>query len=134
MKPLGCGLAVLKCSRTSGTGLMDLLHVDQQRLPVVLPLPQKLAGVRELVAGELHRHLEAVGVQVAEVVHTCRERNAERFSTVAGGGARLKGRLIGTHFLTSWYVVPVGSVDDVVVSEEVLVVARPSVRVGHHLG
>lgn len=35
--------------------------------------------------------------------------------------------------LTSWDVVPVGSVDDVVVFEEVLVVARPPVRVGHRL-
>lgn len=41
--------------------------------------------------------------------------------------------LKNTHILTSWYVVPVGSVDDVVVSEEVLVVAGPPVRVGHHL-
>lgn len=35
--------------------------------------------------------------------------------------------------LTSWYIVPVGSVDDVVVSEEVMVVARPPVWIGHHL-
>lgn len=35
--------------------------------------------------------------------------------------------------LTSWYVVPVGSVDDVVVFEKVLVVARPPVWVGHSL-
>lgn len=51
--------------------LLDLLHVHQQRLLVVLPLHRKLAGVGELIAGQLHRHLEAVGVQVAEVVHTC---------------------------------------------------------------
>lgn len=54
-------------------GVTDLLHVDEQRLLVVLPLDGKLADVRELVAGQLHRHLEAVVVQVAEVVHTCRE-------------------------------------------------------------
>ena len=41
--------------------------------------------------------------------------------------------LKNTHFLTSWYVVPVGSVDDVVVPEEVFVVAGPPVWVGHHL-
>lgn len=35
--------------------------------------------------------------------------------------------------LTSWNVVPVGSIDDVVVSEEVPVVARPPVWVRHHL-
>ncbi len=38
-----------------------------------------------------------------------------------------------TDILTSWYVVPVGSIDDVVVSEEVLVVAGPPIWVGHHL-
>lgn len=41
--------------------------------------------------------------------------------------------LKNTLFLTSWYVVPVGSVDDVVVPEEVFVVAGPPVWVGHHL-
>ena len=41
--------------------------------------------------------------------------------------------LKNTHFLTSWYVVPVGSVDDVVVPEEVFVMAGPPVWVGHHL-
>lgn len=51
--------------------LADLLHVNQQGLLVVLPLDGKLAGVRELVTGQLHRHLEAVGVKVAEVIHAC---------------------------------------------------------------
>lgn len=49
----------------------DLLHVNQQGLLVVLPLDGKLTGMRELVTGQLHRHLKAVGVQVTEVVHTC---------------------------------------------------------------
>lgn len=49
----------------------DLLHVNQQRLLVVLPLGGKLAGVRELVTGQFHCHLEAVGVHVAEVIHAC---------------------------------------------------------------
>lgn len=52
-------------------GGTDLLHVNQQRLLVVLPLDGKLAGVRELVTGQLHRHLKAVVVQVTEVVHAC---------------------------------------------------------------
>lgn len=42
-------------------------------------------------------------------------------------------RIRNKHTLTSWYVVPVSSIDDVVVSEEVFVVAGPPVRVGHHL-
>lgn len=58
--------------------LADLLHVDQQRLPVVLPLDGKLAGVRKLIAGQLHRHLEAVGVQVAEIVHACEKKGTEK--------------------------------------------------------
>lgn len=49
----------------------DLLHVNQQRLSVVLPLDGKLAGVREFITGQLHRHLETVGVQVAEIIHAC---------------------------------------------------------------
>lgn len=48
----------------------DLLHVNQQRLLVVLPLDGKLTGMRELVTRQLHRHLKAVGVQVTEVIHT----------------------------------------------------------------
>lgn len=58
--------------------LADLLHVDQQRLPVVLPLDGKLAGVRKLIAGQLHRHLETVGVQVAEIVHACEKKATEK--------------------------------------------------------
>lgn len=50
----------------------DLLHVNQQRLLVVLPLDGKLTGMRKLITGQLHRHLKAVGVQVTEVIHTCR--------------------------------------------------------------
>lgn len=48
-----------------------LLHINQQRLLVVLPLDGKFTGVREFITGQLHRHLEAVGVQVTEVIHTC---------------------------------------------------------------
>lgn len=50
-----------------------LLHVNEQRLLVVLPLNWKFTGMRELIAGQLHRHLKAVGVQVTEVIHTCRK-------------------------------------------------------------
>lgn len=51
-----------------------LLHVKQQRFPVVFPLNRELAGMRELVTGQLHCHLEAVSVQVAEVIHTWKRR------------------------------------------------------------
>lgn len=46
-----------------------LFHKHNQGLAVVLPLLGQLGGVREFVTGQLHRDLEAVGVQVAEVVH-----------------------------------------------------------------
>lgn len=51
----------------------DLLHVNQQRLLVVLPLDGELTDMRELITGQLHRHLKAVGVHVTEVIHTCRK-------------------------------------------------------------
>lgn len=56
----------------------DLLHVNQQRLLVVLPLDGKLTGMRELVTGQLHGHLEAVGVHITEVIHTCRKDKEQR--------------------------------------------------------
>lgn len=48
-----------------------LLHVNEQRLLVVLPLNGQLRGVWKLITGQLHCHLEAVGVKVTEVIHTC---------------------------------------------------------------
>lgn len=70
----------------------DLLHVDQQGLLVVLPLDGELAGVGELVTGQLHRHLEAVGVLVAEVVHACGDRNQRhnRAPPTAGFASNLR--------------------------------------------
>lgn len=50
----------------------DLLHINQQRLSVVLPLDRKLAGVRKFITGQLDGHLKTVGVQVAEIIHTCK--------------------------------------------------------------
>lgn len=50
-----------------------LLHVNQQRLLIVLPLNGEFTNMRKLITGQLHCHLEAVGVQVTEVVHTCRK-------------------------------------------------------------
>lgn len=48
-----------------------LLHVEQQRLAVVLPLGWQLGDVGEFVTRQLHRDLEAVGVQIAEVIYAC---------------------------------------------------------------
>lgn len=56
--------------------LYYLLHVDQQWLSVVLPLHGQLAGVREFITRQLDCHLEAVCVQVAEVVHAWRENHS----------------------------------------------------------
>lgn len=49
-----------------------MLDEGQQRLLVVLPLEREFAFVGKLVAAQEDGQLKAVGVQVAEVVHTCR--------------------------------------------------------------
>lgn len=57
-----------------------LLHVNQQRLLIVLPLDGEFTNMRKLITGQLHGHLEAVGVQVTEVVHTCRKGRHKKHS------------------------------------------------------
>lgn len=49
-----------------------LLNEGQQRLLVVLPLERKFTFMGKLVTAQEDGQLKAVGVQVAEVVHTCR--------------------------------------------------------------
>lgn len=49
-----------------------LLNEGQQRLLVVLPLERKFTFMGELVTAQENGQLKAVGVQVAEVIHTCR--------------------------------------------------------------
>lgn len=51
-----------------------LLHEDKKRLAIVLPLLRQLALMREFVTTHIHRQLKAVGVQIAEIIHTCQER------------------------------------------------------------
>lgn len=57
-----------------------LLHEDEKRLAIVLPLLRQLALMREFVTAHVHRQLKAVGVQIAEIIHTCQERET-RLST-----------------------------------------------------
>lgn len=57
-----------------------LLHVNQQRLLIVLPLDGEFTNMRKLITRQLHCHLEAVGVQVTEVVHTCRKDRHRKHS------------------------------------------------------
>ena len=45
------------------------LHEPEEGLPVELPLPGQLGRLGELAAAELHGDLEAVGVEVVEVLH-----------------------------------------------------------------
>lgn len=91
--------------------------------------------MRELITGQLHRHLKTVGVEVTEIIHTYRRKTNSSQGSSAGCSCFLLkcGFISDGKSLTSWYIVPVGSVDDVVVSEKVLVVARPPVWVGHRL-
>lgn len=50
--------------------LSHLLHEGKQGLFVVLPLSGQLALVGELVAAQVYRELQAVGMQVAEVIES----------------------------------------------------------------
>ena len=51
-----------------------LLHEDQQRFTVVLPLLWQLSLMGEFVAAHKHGQLKAVCMQVAKVIHTCQLR------------------------------------------------------------
>ena len=64
-----------------------LLHEDEKRLAIVLPLLRQLALMREFVTAHIHRQLKAVGVQVAEIIHTCQERET-RLSACINFGQR----------------------------------------------
>lgn len=48
-----------------------LLYEGQQSLTVVLPLQRQLTLMGKLVTAQEDGKLKAVGVQVAEVIHTC---------------------------------------------------------------
>lgn len=54
-----------------------LLHEDKKRLAVVLPLLRQLTLMREFVTAHVHRQLKAVGVQIAEIIHTCQKNKQE---------------------------------------------------------
>lgn len=49
-----------------------LFNEGQQSLTVVLPLKSKFTFMRKLVTAQEDGQLKAVGVQVAEVIHTYR--------------------------------------------------------------
>lgn len=48
----------------------DLLHEDEHRFSVLLPLVRQLALMRELITAQEYGQLKTVGVQVAEIIHT----------------------------------------------------------------
>ena len=51
-----------------------LFNEGEQRFTVALPLFRKFTLVRKLVTAQEDGELKTVGVQVAEVIHTCTER------------------------------------------------------------
>lgn len=55
---------------------MRLLDEGEQGILVVAPELGQLIGAGILAAGQLERHLEAIGVQVVEVLHTTFEQNS----------------------------------------------------------
>lgn len=58
-----------------------LLHEDEKRLTIVLPLLRQFAFVREFVTAHIHRQLKTVGVQIAEIIHTCQKQKNISTST-----------------------------------------------------
>lgn len=52
----------------------DLLHVQQERLFVVVPLDRKLTGMWELITGQFYSYFETIRVKVTEVIHTCKAK------------------------------------------------------------
>ena len=59
------------CPTHTNLSCSYLFNEGQQSLAVVLPLKRKFTLMRKLVTAQEDGELEAVGVQVAEVVHTC---------------------------------------------------------------
>lgn len=59
-----------------------LLHEDKERLTIVLPLLRQLALMREFVTTHIHRQFKAVGVQIAEIIHTCQQRHIYLWASV----------------------------------------------------
>lgn len=73
------GMRTVVLVRAAGAALpLYLLHEDEKRLAIVLPLLRQFALMREFVTSHIHRQLKAVGVQIAEVIHTCKERQIYR--------------------------------------------------------
>lgn len=50
--------------------LTDLLHEDEHSFSVLLPLLCQLTLMRELITAQEYGQLKAVGVKVAEIIHT----------------------------------------------------------------
>ena len=65
----GNGLATVGVDDAPPEPHVRRLHEPEEGLPVELPLPGKLRPLGELAAAELHGDLEAVGVEVVEVLH-----------------------------------------------------------------
>ena len=69
---LGDGLAAVGVDDAPPEPHVRRLHEPEEGLPVELPLPGKLRPLGELAAAELHGDLEAVTVDVVEVLHPAR--------------------------------------------------------------
>lgn len=51
-----------------------LLHEYKKRLAIVLPLLRQVTLMRKFVTTHIHRQLKAICVQIAEIIHTCQEK------------------------------------------------------------
>ncbi len=61
----------VKCPTHTYQSSSHLFNEGQQSLAVVLPLERQFTFMGKLVTAQEDGELKAVGVQVAEVVHTC---------------------------------------------------------------
>lgn len=64
-----------------------LLHEYKKRLAIVLPLLRQVTLMRKFVTTHIHRQLKAICVQIAEIIHTCQEKEtaeAGRISSLTG--------------------------------------------------
>lgn len=73
-KELILSMVSRKCPTHPDQSDSHLFNKGQQRLAVFLPLQWKFTFMRKLVTPQEDGQLKTVGVQVAEVIHTCGQR------------------------------------------------------------
>lgn len=81
-----------------------LLHEYKQRLAIVLPLLRQLTLMRKFVTTHIHRQLKAIGVQIAEIIHTCQEKERAEAGRIRSEFRTPSGRICE---ITSGFETPI---------------------------